>query len=107
VIASRYGAVIATTAAVLPCGWALTIVLHGLEIEADEVWEEKIILGKVPCPVTDLHGIRIVRGGAGRRHVVQRRHDGGSADRPWLTARQSSNREAENLVKFFFFVLPL
>lgn len=77
-IASRFGPAIAVVAAAPASSrWVLTIVLHGLEIQANKIGEEKVILGEVPCPVTNLHGIRVVGGGAGRRHVVQRRHGGG------------------------------
>lgn len=87
-IASRPGPT-AAIAAVAALAWrALTIVLHGLEVETDQVRQEEVVLGKVPGAVTDLHGIGLVGGGAGRRHVVQRRHGGGPPDRPGGVAKR-------------------
>ena len=75
-IASRFGPAIAVAVSAIACR-VLTIVLHGLEVETNEIREKKVVLRKVPCSVTDLHGVGLVGGGAGRRHVVQRRHGGG------------------------------
>lgn len=47
-----------------------TVVLHGLEIETDQIGEKKVILRRVPCPIAHEHGIRVVGAGSGRGEYV-------------------------------------
>ena len=44
---------------------AHTIVLHGVEVQTHKVGQEKVILGEVPSPVADGHGVRVVGRRAG------------------------------------------
>lgn len=55
-----------------------TIVLGGLQVQANEVGQQEVVLGEVPGTITHNHGVRVIGCGARSGHVVQRRHDGGS-----------------------------